>query len=926
MKLFLTFFLTIFLCLQYPVYSQLGFCDGNSGEPIFTESFGTGTNIGPPLPVGTTTYQYVTGEPQDGQYTISNNSGFFDWHNTGDRTPGDTNGKMLIVNADFTSGEFFRISVSGLCQGTSYEFSAWVLNLLPISGCGGNGIPINVGFEIWDSTDTILLAAGDTGPVGGTVTPVWNQHGLVFQTQAGQTEVILKMINNGQGGCGNDLAIDDIVFKSCGDSVDITDSSNSNVFYGCTTSLSSLELTANPDFSVFQTHAYQWQTSTNGVSWSDISSANNQTHTVNPIEGTAFYRVKVAEDAVNLQNDLCNVLSDIFELTIEAPPDSPTSDGDVTDCGLDAVSLSVSVPNNVLVNWFDAPSGGNLIETNATSFVTMVEGTYYAEAVTALAGCISTTRTPVTFFRLTPPNGENISISFCEGSNILLQSDIPNIVSYNWSTGETNSEISVSTQGSYSVLMINTDGCEITSEFEVTQIDAPNPPVSLGDVALCNDNSAALEVEASPNTAINWYSQPTGGTLLQSDSFTYNTDIEGTYYAEAISLDGCNSLNRTAVNFTRIEPPNGTTTTVEFCEGSSVGLNVNNTNFTSYNWSTGETSPEINVDAPGNYFVDVVKEDGCEIRFEFELLEIGIPQAPVSLGDIVECNGDARILSVEVPAGITVNWYDSELNGNLIAENTTSLTVNLAGIYYAEGITLSGNCSSITRTAVNFSRLDPLDFSDETIYFCEGSETLLSVDVENNISYNWSNGETTPEITVSTPGAYSVDFVNANGCEATKVFDVIQVNIPEISEVITNGFNIEISTTEIGDYSYSIDGQNFQYDPVFYGIPGGVYTISVRDNFGCGQDIISHLHFVIPKFFTPNNDGFNDYFEIRGIEEFNFSEVNIFDRYGKLLKSYKNGPVAWDGTYRSNLMPTNDYWYQIIIDGEEFTGHFTLKR
>ncbi len=191
---------------------------------------------------------------------------------------------------------------------------------------------------------------------------------------------------------------------------------------------------------------------------------------------------------------------------------------------------------------------------------------------------------------------------------------------------------------------------------------------------------------------------------------------------------------------------------------------------------------------------------------------------------------------------------------------------------------------------------------------------------------SWSNGETTPEITVSTPGAYSVDFVNANGCEATKVFDVIQVNIPEISEVITNGFNIEISTTEIGDYSYSIDGQNFQYNPVFYGIIGGVYTISVRDNFGCGEDIIAHLHFVIPRFFTPNSDGFNDFFELRGIEEFGESEINIFDRYGKLLKSSKNVPFSWNGTYRGKFLPTNDYWYQIIIDGEEFTGHFTLKR
>ncbi len=75
---------------------------------------------------------------------------------------------------------------------------------------------------------------------------------------------------------------------------------------------------------------------------------------------------------------------------------------------------------------------------------------------------------------------------------------------------------------------------------------------------------------------------------------------------------------------------------------------------------------------------------------------------------------------------------------------------------------------------------------------------------------------------------------------------------PVISEVTTSGFDIEIFTTPTGDFSYSIDGQNFQYGNIFYVVPGGRYTITVRDDFGCGQDIISHLHFVIPKFFTLN--------------------------------------------------------------------------
>src|SRR5690606_40623523 len=110
---------------------------------------------GPPLAAGNTTYLYANGVPEDGSYTISSVTPHFDWHRITDHTPNDTNGKAFIVNADFTPGEFFRRTVDGLCENTSYEFSSWLLNLLPASGCNNSGIPINVKFEIRDATDKI---------------------------------------------------------------------------------------------------------------------------------------------------------------------------------------------------------------------------------------------------------------------------------------------------------------------------------------------------------------------------------------------------------------------------------------------------------------------------------------------------------------------------------------------------------------------------------------------------------------------------------------------------------------------------------------------------------------------------------------------------------------------------------------------------
>ena len=600
-------------------YAQLGFCNGNSGDPIFTETFGTGTTQ-TPLPAGTTTYTFSSATPNDGFYTVSSSTAFFDWHDVPDHTEGDSNGKCLIVNADFTAGEFYRTTITGLCENTSYEFSAFLINLSRSTGCGGNNIPINVRFEIWDDTDTTLLASGDTGEIDAQATPNWEQYGLVFQTLPAQTEVILKMRNNGAGGCGNDLAIDDIVFKSCGDNVTIEDTSNESDVFICETQTPyNLNLQANPDGTIFNTYAYQWETSTDGINWTEIVGETNQNLNIN-VNTTSLYRVKVAEDAINLANALCNVISDEFSITI--------------------------VPT---------------------------------------------------------------------------------------------------------------------------------------------------------------------------------------------------------------------------------------------------------------------------------------PLAPVSNGDITICENENQPLEVTVPTGVTVNWYDAVSGGNLLEENNTSFSPENEGVYYAEAISINGNCISNTRTAVTLTFSQSPQVFDEAVFFCQDESIEISANI-NNVSYLWNTGETTESITVSTEGIYTVDVTNLDGCTVTKTIDVIQLDAPIITEVYTENNDLIITTENQGDFSYSVDGINYQNTPVFENLEGGRYTVYVRENSDCGIDTQTFIHFIVPKFFTPNNDTYHDTWRLKGIEFYASSEVQIFDRYGKLLFYRKNKPISWDGMFRKQQLPTSDYWYVITINGQRRVGHFTLKR
>ena len=310
------------------MHAQLGFCQGNSGDPIFTETFGVGLQ-NTSLPAGTTTYTYANNQdPNDGFYTVSSTSNYFDWFSINDHTPSDTNGRMLIVNSNFAAGEFYKTTINGLCENTTYEFSSWLINLTPPNGfCGAGAIPVNVSFEIWDNTDTTLLASGTTGNIFGTTASDWNQYALVFQSTVGQTSIILKMINNASGGCGNDLAIDDIVFKSCGDSIDINDgTSNSSVTLCSTQTPYSETITAMPDNAVFNNHFYQWQTSTDNVTWTDLSGETNASIGISGVISTTYFRAKVAEYAANLNNADCITFSDVYEIIVnQAPPDPTTA-------------------------------------------------------------------------------------------------------------------------------------------------------------------------------------------------------------------------------------------------------------------------------------------------------------------------------------------------------------------------------------------------------------------------------------------------------------------------------------------------------------------------------------------------------------------------------------------------------------------------
>ena len=190
-------------------------------EPIctevdFEENFGTGTGRVCDLNGATTTYVCNTvSQVEDGEYTITNTSTGLNtgWHiDMEDHTEGDVDGRMFVVNADINPGEFYRRTIT-LNENTDYTFNAWITTVYDTDTgiCGGTGNPSNVIFRIEDPGGA-LIEETNTGDIQNGPEPNWQEFAIAFNTGS-NTDIQLVLINNSVGGCGNDLAIDDITLS-----------------------------------------------------------------------------------------------------------------------------------------------------------------------------------------------------------------------------------------------------------------------------------------------------------------------------------------------------------------------------------------------------------------------------------------------------------------------------------------------------------------------------------------------------------------------------------------------------------------------------------------------------------------------------------------------------------------------------------------
>ena len=350
------------------------------------------------------------------------------------------------------------------------------------------------------------------------------------------------------------------------------------------------------------------------------------------------------------------------------------------------------------------------------------------------------------------------------------------------------------------------------------------------------------------------------------------------------------------------------------------------TNSTSECVKFSEISLEVSTTSSNNASIELCDTDGTEDGFiTFNLSDVNdsvLAGTPVGL-DLVYYETYEDALVETNPLGTTFT--------NTIPYNQT--------IY---GRVENANaCYGISEIELTVFELPNIETEYETLYCLNASPETITLnggvidDSPSNYYYDWSTGENTTEIEINAPGTYNVRVSNTSGCFKDRTITVLPSNIATIAsiEVVDASPNnsISIFVDGEGDYEYALDNRNgpYQDSNTFSNVQPGLYTVYVRDKNECGivDDMVSVIGF--PKFFTPNNDTVNDYWQVYGItEQFQANSIiYIFDRYGKLLKELDPLSSGWDGNYNGEKMPTSDYWFKVTLeDGRTYTNHFTLKR
>jgi gliding motility-associated-like protein len=461
----------------------------------------------------------------------------------------------------------------------------------------------------------------------------------------------------------------------------------------------------------------------------------------------------------------------------------------------------------------------------------------------------------------------------------------------------------------------------MTYEMGVFKIDFEIPTlyVNLNDTTICFGDSAVLDA-GNPGSTYQW---SPGGQTTQ----TITVSNTGTYYVTVSNGGGCSVSGSMALSVNNCNGIQATDTLI--CQGDTAEIYVNvNFGFApyTYSWSGGlpptagphAVSPSVTT----NYYVTVSDSLGTFMTDTATVIVVNPPF--VFLGnDTTACNPYSFTLNGGNP-GSTYFWSPG-------GQTTQTISISTSGTYCVT-VTNGTGCSASDCRILNIINCN-ISSTDTTI--CSGDTAWISVTASFGTppySYEWSGGLS------ATAGPHGVSpiittdyYVTVTDSTGITMIDTATVTV--IASPVVNLGNDTIFCTGTSSYTLNAGNPGSTYlwqdnssGPTFIVTLSGTYWVRVSNACGSVTDTVEvnfgncDCNLYIPNVFSPNGDGKNDIFFVRGacIKEITFF---VYDRWGEKIFETHDATKGWDGTFRGKEMDQGVFVYYVMARLDDESVH-----
>ena len=579
--------------------------------------------------------------------------------------------------------------------------------------------------------------------------------------------------------------------------------------------------------------------------------------------------------------------------------------------------ITLNAVGNGTLSWNNGVTNGQL-------FVVDSSRVYVVELINSY-GCITKDSITITVSNLPNVNAGSDNIICIEDSVQLIASGA---MTYNWTYSSNSLYDSIYvrpfTTTTFYLTGVDSNGCINSDSMTISVNNLPNItidtilPICLGDSITLNASGGILHL---------W-----SGGINNNTSFV--PDSSQTFTVYVTDSNGCENIDSVRINVNSL-PIVFAGNDTSICYLDTISLNAFG-NSLSYTWNNGITNGVLfSPDSSSEYIVSTADSNSC---FNTDTINVEVIVVPIDAGaDIELCYGDSISLN---GFGPNPAWSQGVLNGLVFVPDSSN--------EFILTVSDSNGCFRYDTLSIIVNSL-PIVIAPEDTVVCSGDEIQLYGSGAEAYEWNFGffNGELfSPEIS----GNYIVIGTDSNRCENIDSMSIEIMENPVINYTVSpviygNDANIMVTVTggnpwkdcgiaefeqpgpcqEPYLYDWDIDGLGDMDDDLhlFYLNPGS-YFITVYDSLTCRDTatitIENSFEIFVPSAITPNNDGYNDTWDIRGINNFPTATILVFDIQGQVIYQHNNADrdyQPWNARYlNGELIISADYYYQIILDSD----------